>query len=119
MPGEGVPRASGEAIREAARALQRPGLGDAHEHAVERPAEQRRPDSLVDPGREEQWQRRRALAEVGAADLPGLQRVAGAIEDVVRDLEGDTKGEAEPGQPAIAAAEHARRLEELAGLELA
>src|SRR5262249_25255106 len=56
----------------------------------------------------------RPVAQVGAGDLPRLDRRAGAIEDVVRDLERDAEREA---VLARAAAEPARRLEELPGLE--
>src|SRR5206468_6467669 len=57
----------------------------------------------------------RALAQVGACDLAGLDRLAGAVEDVVRDLERDPEGE--PERVQAAATEPAGGLEELPGLE--
>ena len=44
---------------------------------------------------EDQRQRRRTVAQVGACDLAGLDRLAGAVEDVVDDLEGDPEVRAE------------------------
>src|SRR5262249_38497981 len=65
----------------------------------------------------DQRQRRRPLAQVDTCDLPGLDRVAGAVEDVVRDLEGDPEGEPERAELRIP--ELARGLEQLPGLQRA
>ena len=88
-------RAARVVERDLARALERAGLGDADERAVERPAGERAPDDRVLARGEEQRQRRRALAQVGAGDLAGLDRLARAVEDVVGDLEGDPEREPE------------------------
>ena len=77
-----------------------------------------RADDLVLARREDQRQRRRPLAEVDAGDLPGLDRLAGAVEDVVRDLERDPEREPERAE-SCPRAEHAGRLEELPGLQRA
>src|SRR6185436_18965720 len=63
-------------------------------------------------------QRRRPLAQVGAGDLARLDRVARAVEDVVRDLEGDPEVEPEAAEPP-ARAQGARGLEELSRLQRA
>ena len=55
------------------------------------PPAKRPADDLVLSRGEDERQRRHALAQVGAGDLPGLDRVAGAVEDVVCDLEGDAE----------------------------
>ncbi len=102
----------------AASALQGAGLGDPDQRAVERAAGERAPDGRVLAGGQDQRQGRRALTEVGAGDLAGLDRLARAVEDVVRDLERDPEREAERSQPRVAATpEQAGGLEELAGLE--
>src|SRR5438132_6858251 len=98
-----------------ARALERAGLGDADKRSVERAARQRPPHDRVLAGGEEERQRRRSLAQVDAGDLSGLDALAGAVEDVVGDLEGDPERKAELAEPA--AAEHASGFEELAGLQ--
>src|SRR5205085_7129643 len=102
------------------RAVEGSGLGDADQRPVERPAGERAPDGLVLARGQDQRQRRRALAQVGAGDLAGLDRLAGAVEDVVRDLEGDAQREPELAEAAVAAApEQAPRLEELPRLQRA
>src|SRR6516165_8011553 len=95
--------------------------GDPDEGAVERPAGERATDDIVLAGREQERQRRRPLAEVDAGDLAGLEPVARAVEDVVRDLEGDAEGESEAAERGVAAArpEQAGGLEQLGRLQLA
>ena len=88
------------------------------ERALQRAARERRPDDLVLARGKQQRERRSSLAEVGAGDLPGLDRVARAVEDVVGDLEGDPELEPEAAERA-AGAERAGCLEELPGLESA
>ena len=108
---EALPRAPRVVDRDLARAVERAGCDDANERTLERPAGERRAHDLVVASGEDQRQRRRSVAQVGAGDLAGLDRVAGTVEDVVDDLERD------PEQPAVvaaAAAEQARRLEQLA-----
>src|SRR5207244_10785273 len=63
-------------------------------------------------------QRPRSLAEISARDLARLDRLAGAVEDVVDDLERDAEVRAERTQ-GFAAAEQARRLEQLRRLQRA
>ena len=79
------PRASARARRSRRR-------GRARRRAARRRA---RAHELVLPRGEEQRQRRRPLAQVGAGDLAGLDRLARAVEDVVGDLEGDPEVSAE------------------------
>src|SRR5438445_5430736 len=79
-----------------ARAGERSRAGDADERTVEGAAGEGAANGLVLARGEQQRQRRRSLAEVDAGDLPGLEAVAGAVEDVVRDLERDPKRDAEP-----------------------
>src|SRR5436189_5600965 len=93
-------------------------LGDADQRAVEGAARQRAAHSVVLARGKDQRQRRRALAQVGAGDLARLDRLPGAVEDVVRDLERDPEGEAERAEAAVAAApEQAGSFEELRRLE--
>ena len=113
---EGGPRSRSVVERDLARALQRTRRRDADESAVERAAGERGADDLVLGRRVEQRQRRRAVAEVGAGDLPGLDRLARAVEDVVGDLERDAEMEPEC---AAAAGEQAGGLEQLARLQRA
>jgi hypothetical protein len=54
------------------------------------------------------------VAQVGAGDLAGLDRLACAVEDVVGDLERDAERQAEFARPA---AEPARGLEQLPRLQ--
>src|SRR5205085_7240782 len=71
---------------------------------------------------EQQRQRRRPFSQVGADDLSGVERVTRAVEDVVRDLEGDPEREAEIGERRRrlrAAAEQTGGLEELSRLQRA
>src|SRR5436305_5281590 len=117
---EAVAGSAGVVEGDRPRAVEGAGLGDADQGAVELAAAQRAAHRLVLAGGEDQRERRRALAEVGAGDLAGLDRFAGAVEDVVRDLERDSEREAELAEPAVAAAaEQARRLEQLPRLERA
>src|SRR6185312_11869913 len=110
--------AAGVVEGELAGRLERAGLGDADERAVERPAGERAPDALVLAGGQDQRQRRRSLAQVGAGNLAGLDRLSRAVEDVVGDLEGDPEREPELAEARVsAAAEQARGLEQLPGLE--
>jgi len=95
--------------------LERAGGGNPEQRAFElRASGERGAHGLVALGREQQRKRRCALPQVGAGDLAGLDRDAGAVEDVVGDLEGDA--ERQPERPG-ASGEPARRLEELPGLE--
>ena len=71
------------------RQLECPACGNAHEGAVDRAAGERVANDVVVARREQERQRRRAVAEIGAGDLGGLDRRAGAVEDVVDDLERD------------------------------
>ena len=105
--------------RDLAGALERPGRGDADERALVRAAGECATDDLVLAGGEDQRQRRRPLAQVDACDLARLDRLSGAIEDVVRDLECDPERQPERAEVLAfrAAAEPASRLEQLAGLE--
>ena len=69
---------------------------DAEEGALELLATRERlAYRLVALRGEQQRERRRPLAQVGAGDLAGLDRHAGAVEDVVGDLEGDAEREPE------------------------
>src|SRR5881397_2574782 len=102
------------------RSEPRARLGGADQGPVERPAGKRAPHRLVLARRQDQRQRRRPLAQVGAGDLAGLNRLAGAVENVVRDLEGDPEREPELAEPAVAPGpEQARRLEQLPRLQRA
>ena len=56
--------------------------------------------TVVLAGGEEERQRRRPVAQVGARHLPGLDRLAGAVEDVVGDLERDPEREPERAECA-------------------
>src|SRR5204863_9872336 len=107
--------------RDLARSLERAGRGDTDEGAVERAACQRTPDDPILACGEQERKRRRALAQVGARHLPSLDRLAGAVEDVVRDLEGDPERETELAElgPLAAGAESARRLEQLSRFQRA
>src|SRR5581483_9574986 len=102
-------------------ALERAGCGDADERALARAARERPAHDLVLLRGEQERQRRRPLAEVDASDLPGLDGLAGAVEDVVRDLERDPEHQPELAEVGAggARAEPARRLEELSGLQRA
>src|SRR5579859_8224474 len=101
------------------RARQRTRARDADERTVHGPTGERAAHRVVLLGGEQQRQRRRALAQVDARDLAGLEAVAGAVEDVVRDLEGDAEREPEVPECRIAAvrAEEAGGLEQLRGLQ--
>ena len=99
-----------------ARSIERTGRGDANEGALQRPARERSAHDRVLPRGEEKRQRRRAVPEVRARHLARLDRLAAAVEDVVRDLERDAEQAAVLTAPAT---EDARGLEELPGLERA
>src|SRR4051812_2176391 len=92
------------------------GRRDAQERSVHGSAGERRANDGVLLCGEEERQGRRPVSEIGAGDLPGLDRGAGAVEDVIGDLEGDAQREA---VRAGAAAEPTRRLEQLPRLERA
>ena len=113
---EARPGLSSVVERHLARLVESAGRGNAHERAVHRPAGERGAHDRVPLRGEQERQGRRAVAEVGAGDLAGLDRGARAVEDVVGDLEGDPEREA---VLAGAAAEPARRLEELPRLQRA
>ena len=113
---QGLPSLPSVVERHLPGAFERAGRGHAHECTLDRPACERRAHHIVLARREDERQRRRPLAQVGACDLAGLDRLARAVEDVVRDLEGDAEVEAETGEDA-ARAERAGGLEELPGLE--
>src|SRR5829696_540755 len=117
---EAVARTARVVERHLAGGLERACLGHPDERAVERAAGKGRTNARVFARRQDQRQRRRSLTQVGARDLAGLDRLARAVEDVVRDLEGDPEGEAELAEaPVAAASEQARGLEQLARLERA
>src|SRR5262245_56597583 len=102
--------------------LEGAGRRDTDERAVERTARERVADPPVGARREEQRQRRRALAQVHTRDLAGLDGLTGALEDVVGDLKRDSEPEPEPADcgrhvPVPVGPEQARGLEELPGLE--
>ena len=82
---EACPRPTSVVERDRARTLEGTGRRDPQEHALDGAAGERRPDGVVLLGGEQQRQRRRPLAQVGAGDLAGLDRVARAVEDVVRE----------------------------------
>src|SRR5207244_13557005 len=105
--------------RELPGAFERTGGGDPDERAVQRAPGERGAHDLVLARGEQERQRRRPLAQVGAGDLPGLDRDAGAVEDVVGDLERDAERGAERAELTPARAEDARRLEEGARLQRA
>jgi hypothetical protein len=112
-------RLGGVAQCDLAGLVQRARLGDADERALERPARERLPHDRVLTGGEDQGQGRRAFPEVVSGELPGLDRRAGAVEDVVGDLEGDPQREPEAANRLVAASEQARGAEELGGLQRA
>ena len=101
------------------RLLERARGGDADERTVQRAAGESLVHDAILPRGEQQRQRRRPLSQVDAGDLARLCRLAGAVEDVVGDLERDAERGAELAEPGIltAAAEEARGLEELARLQ--
>ena len=66
----------------------------AHECSLDRPARERRAHRVVVARSEQERQRRSTFAQVRTRNLPRLDRVARAVEDVVRDLEGDAELEA-------------------------
>src|SRR6266498_1308319 len=112
--------AAGVVERDQAGAVERAGLGDTDQRAVERSAAQGPANRLVLARGQNQRQGRRSLAQVGAGDLAGLDRLPGAVEDVVSDLEGNPKREPERAEAAVAAAaEQARGLEQFPRLQRA
>src|SRR5204863_5455963 len=85
---------------------------------IERASGQRPANGFVLTRGQDQRERRSALAQVGAGDLARLDRLAGAVEDVVCDLERDPEREPEPSEALVAAAaEQTRGLEQLPRLE--
>src|SRR5262249_38817883 len=76
---------------------------------------------LILAAREDQRQGRGPLAEVDPCDLPRLDGLPRAVEDVVGDLERDPEREAERAEvaPARAGSEQAGGLEQLPRLQSA
>ena len=74
---------------------------------------------LVLAGGQDERERRRAVPQVYPCELAGGVEVAGAVQDVVGDLEGDAESETELAEPGPSAAQSARDLEQLPGLERA
>jgi hypothetical protein len=99
--------------------FQRASLGDADESALERPPGERLAHDRVLTGGEDQRESRRAFSEVVPSELPGLDRRAGAVEDVVGDLERDPQREPEAADRLVAAPEQACGAEELGRLQRA
>jgi hypothetical protein len=114
LPVEARAGSSSVVQRDLARALEGTGCGNAHEDSFERSAGERLAHELVLLRSQEERQRRCAVAKVGAGDLAGLDRRAGAVEDVVGDLKGHAERDA---VVARAAAEPARCLEKSARLQ--
>src|SRR4029453_12652049 len=77
--------------RDPAGLLQRTGLGDADECAVLRAPREGASNHRVLLRREDEWERRSAVAKVGSGDLPRLDGLTRAVEDVVDDLEHDAE----------------------------
>src|SRR6476661_4675637 len=102
--------------RDLPRAFERSGRGNAYEDAVKRSAGECLPHELVLLRSQEERQRRRAVAQIRAGDLAGLDRRARAVKDVVRNLK--RHAERDP-VVARAASEPARGLEEGSRLERA
>ena len=94
--------------RETARAHRSPRRG----REPRRPSRERLPDDLLAGGKEGGMSACRRAGR--CRDLPGLDGLAAAVEDVVDDLERDPEQSAEVG---VATSEDARRREERAGLE--
>ena len=112
-------RAGRELELERAGRLDRAGRGDQLEGRVVPLAGERPPNALVLARGEDERQGRRAVAQVDSGRLAGRVEVAGAVEDVVGDLEGDAEREPERAQLRTPAAQDARGLEQLAGLQRA
>src|SRR6266516_4564037 len=103
--------------RDLAALLDRPCRSDAQKRTFQLGSTRKRlAHGLVSLRSEQQRQRRCPLAQIGAGDLPGLDRDARAVEDVVGDLERDAEREPESTR---AAGQPARSLEELARLQRA
>src|SRR5213595_1908826 len=62
--------------------IERSALGDANERPVLRTARERPAHERILLRPEDQWQRRRAVAQVGARNLARLDRLTGAVENV-------------------------------------
>src|SRR5262245_35495459 len=107
------------AARDLPRLLDRATRRHSEECAFERSARERVSHDLVLLGREQERQGRNSLAQIRAGDLPGLHRLARAIETVVDDLERDPEREPELAELSAAAGEEARGLEELRRLQRA
>ena len=116
---EVLARAARVVERDLARPVERARRAHAEERAVEGAARERLADDRVLARREDQRERRRAVAQVGSGDLPGLRRETGAVEDVVRDLEGDAEREPEGAEALVPRGEQAGRLEQAPRLERA
>src|SRR3989442_13093471 len=110
-------RITGLGKRDLAALLDRTCRSNTQQRAFELgSARERRTDGLVPLPGEQQRQRRGSLTEVGAGDLPGLDRDPRAVEDVIGDLEGDS--ECEPERPG-ATGQAACRLEQFSRLQRA
>ncbi len=99
--------------------LECPGLRHPDECPVERAAGERVADDRALAGGEDERKRGRPFPQVVAGELPGLDRRARAVEDVVGDLERNSEGEAEATEGLVAASQQARGAEELRGLQRA
>ena len=82
-------------------------------------AGKRPPDLSIGARSEDQRERGRPVPEIDSDCLSGCVEVARAIEDVVRDQKGDPELEPEGPEIPPVAAEQARGLEELPGLQRA
>src|SRR5437764_10734208 len=98
--------------------LESPVLGEANQRSLLRTSGERAMDDRVLLRAEDQRQGGCPVAQIGARDLAGLDRLPRAIEDVIDDLEDDAEIRAELAQ-RIAAAEHAGSFEQLCRLQRA
>ena len=94
------PGAAGVVERDLACLVQCAGGSDADERAVDRAPGERAPDNLVLARGQDQRQRGGPFAEVDTGDLPGLDGLARAVEDVVGDLERNPERETERAELA-------------------
>src|SRR6185436_15900787 len=105
--------------RKLARFVQRARGGDAVEGVGNVLTCERPGNGIVAARGEDEWKRRRAVAQIDALHLPRRVEVAAAVEDVVCDLESDAEREPEASETRAvrAASEQAGSLEELPGLQ--
>src|SRR4029453_4060464 len=96
---EETPRPSSVVEGHLAGSAERARLGHADERSFDRTAREGLAHDLVLARGEDQRQRGPPLAQVRAGNLPGLDRVADAIEDVVGDLKRDSEREPEGPEP--------------------